>query len=831
MSLFGGDRYDAIQSRQELLLSTPPPYDENGADTNSPPDHVTMNYSSPDPTQATPPQSARQAPVENASDAISSSSDSDEERPNKYFGPASTFREWTEAERKLVASIDHERAADLSAHLYNTHALKYRNRNEAVARALPNWKAKQKWASSSQHDEYTAYQPLKSWTAWPLKPEVVPRAGAILPLKVGSDHGSSHKADKKAAKKSEDLEEMLFAEMLKAAKEQFYDSELLHRREHLASDGSGEVGSSQAGVDERNDSGGSSEGRQNTPSALPFEEPVLLADDEKAQVILKPTVRHLLSNMDRLLKTLHDARESYWPVSSEDRSSSQDSTDSESVDSEESDNLSKRSTHTASPPLKNKKGGRPQKYEYSSTMIPELPINNEDDELSDRDVAANHPKSPKRIGRPRKYGKPLPGESYYQMRKRLGTLLNPYVPKETFKTVEGETPHPEKTSLSSQVLAPSSAASKASLSKSPDRHKVPSRSAISSQVMAPSSMTLARSGHPKKSNEAEESDSESGSQYETSDSDLNHAVARPGSRLASSASPTPKRRSSSSAISSTHLDYLAKRSLKEQAERAHLPRSLRRQGDKARRKTRLGIRDWSDMLGAASMAGFDEDAIKRASERCEALFGEKMNFVTLSEESAVLMHQNLTTKAEYVPGTAPVFHESNQTRQKNQYLGDACTFCRMRKKRCDKARPTCGLCAQKKEKCVYPSDNGSSSGSGSGGRSGFGNTEHVMEGGMHRDGYLMPVKRYWGCRGTGRKQEKKTVKRKRASSVWKTACLDCSRQKRNCDGLRSGCTRCVREDKECIYPGYGKTRDDEQEEKDSTDTDDDDDDSDSNSEN
>ena len=48
-------------------------------------------------------------------------------------------------------------------------------------------------------------------------------------------------------------------------------------------------------------------------------------------------------------------------------------------------------------------------------------------------------------------------------------------------------------------------------------------------------------------------------------------------------------------------------------------------------QARLGLRDWSDVLGIASMKGWDSTVVARAAGRCAALFGEGMTFRTLEE--------------------------------------------------------------------------------------------------------------------------------------------------------------------------------------------------------
>ena len=53
------------------------------------------------------------------------------------------------------------------------------------------------------------------------------------------------------------------------------------------------------------------------------------------------------------------------------------------------------------------------------------------------------------------------------------------------------------------------------------------------------------------------------------------------------------------------------------------------------RKSKLGLRDWGDIFGIASMVGFDELAVERATSRCADLFDEGMAFRTLKRGNDV----------------------------------------------------------------------------------------------------------------------------------------------------------------------------------------------------
>ncbi|KAF5669292.1 hypothetical protein FHETE_5050 [Fusarium heterosporum] len=66
-----------------------------------------------------------------------------------------------------------------------------------------------------------------------------------------------------------------------------------------------------------------------------------------------------------------------------------------------------------------------------------------------------------------------------------------------------------------------------------------------------------------------------------------------------------------------------------------------------RKLARQGLRDWSDVLGAAAIAGFSGDVIARTARRCADLFGEGMLVRTLNEVPA--SNNRGTTSVEYRP--------------------------------------------------------------------------------------------------------------------------------------------------------------------------------------
>lgn len=82
------------------------------------------------------------------------------------------------------------------------------------------------------------------------------------------------------------------------------------------------------------------------------------------------------------------------------------------------------------------------------------------------------------------------------------------------------------------------------------------------------------------------------------------------------------------------------------------------------RRRRLGywaLRDWSDVLGAAAIAGFSPSVISRATQRCADLFGQGMEVNVLAEEPATGRSKKSRT-TRYVPGgdTQPIRDEDDQ---------------------------------------------------------------------------------------------------------------------------------------------------------------------------
>lgn len=81
----------------------------------------------------------------------------------------------------------------------------------------------------------------------------------------------------------------------------------------------------------------------------------------------------------------------------------------------------------------------------------------------------------------------------------------------------------------------------------------------------------------------------------------------------------------------------------------------------AKREKRLaqwGLRNWRDVLGAAALAGFPAAVMARAAQRCSTLFGEDITMHTLHEQPATSDKAAVET-VRYVPG-APLPSSSDE---------------------------------------------------------------------------------------------------------------------------------------------------------------------------
>lgn len=252
----------------------------------------------------------------------SAADDSDEERENRFDGPASTWRFYTESERNLAASLDQQRANDLSLHLYNAYALKAKARDAETAAQAKHYHGKKKWMKADE-DGTLPWHPDAHWTAWPLNPGDVPRPAEVFGVPMPSrDEERASLQGPVSWKPSLDLEDEVQAIMLRQAKNQFQTradptptqepslsrmaaQESSPRKRKRSPSRSSSTSPSSHAANGR--PGPASDGHGQAASDVESKFDVLI-DDEKAARILQPSVRYVISQLDELLLGLHRSR-------------------------------------------------------------------------------------------------------------------------------------------------------------------------------------------------------------------------------------------------------------------------------------------------------------------------------------------------------------------------------------------------------------------------------------------------------------------------------------------------------------------------------------------
>lgn len=235
-----------------------------------------------------------------------SSSDDESPRPNRYYGPLSTWRTWTRHDRREVAALDTIRARDLSIHLYNSFALKRRARD--ARRQISQSSARQGFSGGQGEDYSDLFAPTRNWTAWPVPADVVPR---------GDEHAARDQDDAWTLRGPQDyrpsaeLEECLIAKMLKDSKEKFRAREWDSR--HYSQAAHKRAKTTPLDADRMTPMKDESDNSDSLDCAANLR-PMVQADDEKSKRILHPTARHVLTKFDELLSNLYEARQAYATI-------------------------------------------------------------------------------------------------------------------------------------------------------------------------------------------------------------------------------------------------------------------------------------------------------------------------------------------------------------------------------------------------------------------------------------------------------------------------------------------------------------------------------------
>ncbi|KAK4507558.1 hypothetical protein PRZ48_001293 [Zasmidium cellare] len=283
--------------------------------------------------------------------------DSESEREGRFHGPDSSWRFYTKEERAIVSSLDQAENNDLSAHLYNAHVWKQGLRDVERMRDCLPWHGKHRWIQPEDNGKLP-FLPPAAWTAWPLRPEDVPRSQEQWGIPaVDPDVEASTFTKAEPWRPGLHLQEELKAIFLRRAKESFREREradavkkqdVAHasgsktpvsfksRPRHSGSeqtddgDESDEDEIDQQKVKKENsdddDVDMESVNDQESVSDQEIDDveylPSFLLDDDQASSILEPTVHHIIAKFNDLLIGLHKSRLGHHQDRSRSRGSS-----------------------------------------------------------------------------------------------------------------------------------------------------------------------------------------------------------------------------------------------------------------------------------------------------------------------------------------------------------------------------------------------------------------------------------------------------------------------------------------------------------------------------
>lgn len=174
-------------------------------------------------------------------------------------------------------------------------------------------------------ENHRTFRPPNRWTAWPLTPDEVPRA---IDKFIKKDNLDSYTLRKEQIEwPSRELEEELMGVGLRLAKEKFDKRETESNGDNINEAGSPISGSNIEIDIELNEeeeskfrpmsSSESSEHSNHSHRAINRSQkiifkPVFSFDDDKSRQILRPSIRHIIVNIEKVLKGLHHSRKAYF---------------------------------------------------------------------------------------------------------------------------------------------------------------------------------------------------------------------------------------------------------------------------------------------------------------------------------------------------------------------------------------------------------------------------------------------------------------------------------------------------------------------------------------
>ncbi|PSN70155.1 hypothetical protein BS50DRAFT_608759 [Corynespora cassiicola Philippines] len=175
-------------------------------------------------------------------------------------------------------------------------------------------------------------------------------------------------------------------------------------------------------------------------------------------------------------------------------------------------------------------------------------------------------------------------------------------------------------------------------------------------------------------------------------------------------------------------------------------------GDGEPVSNQAGLIDWSEVLGMASMTGWNPNAVARTAQRCAALFGETMRFTELDEGLAAKpTTEPISAGLSTIPAPNTLASSSRPAKRPLFETGTLrCPHADCWGSKQDFAIPYRTVEHVKRVHGYDPRDNDS-------------DNEERKVGGVHKDGFLQPITAKQGWLGGGRSKsgEKKTKRRKK----------------------------------------------------------------------
>lgn len=459
--------------------------------------------------------------------------------------PASTWLDRNAAEIRISKALDKSESRDLGVHLYNVWSLKRKiergdevlggggregvlKRRKKVARDRGDEGDEEDEGGKGEsegEDEVTdtvrakgrkgAWMPPKAWTAWPMKPEVVPREwerekwadnDSYMKLKGLRELSESSRSGRQVKV----LEEVVLSQILKQSTQRFREREWEdHEQQSSCSEALKDV-----------------------------QCPTVLQDDEVARSILRPTIGGIFQQINAVLIGLHHQRAAY--------------TARPTGDSEDELGLGRR------------------RISRSVSRI-----------------SMSRPRPRKGKGEGKDKGK---------KKVKVGSRLKSRISVTNKRKKEND--------------------DKEDRASSRGRQRVPISARIRSKSRAGGHSRANSTQHPhiiKYDNTTDPPFSPADSAYEGTSSSPTHSSANAGSSTSSSRAFSATPNAPPSPASPTPPPQRGRRS------GAGSSPSARRAP-----RTRLNLRDWSDVLNVASLTGCFGDVVERASGRLEGLFGEAM---------------------------------------------------------------------------------------------------------------------------------------------------------------------------------------------------------------